>query len=318
MAGEGTRINGLTETTSPAGTDNMAVDTPTGVKRATVNTVRNLATAVPPMNGAAAVGASAKAAREDHVHPVDTSRAAASHTHDAGALTAGTIADARIPANIPRMLTANTTVNFTPGMTAAQMQALIDAQPKNLNGFTLTFQFGDGTYSLNSRLNFVGFFGGTLLICGNAAEETLASTKSVILDFSATIAASLYIQACDHVKVNGLHVKTLSGAYCVYSAANTRFDSLGCVLQSLGSSTGSRGAYIEASFASIKFAHFIGGHSAITSTISACVQINTCQSDSTTPPLYGLNAAAGIIYRVLGQPSGSTANEIKSYGGQIW
>jgi len=39
------------------------------------------ATAAPIVDGTAAVGTSAKYAREDHVHPTDTSRAAASHTH---------------------------------------------------------------------------------------------------------------------------------------------------------------------------------------------------------------------------------------------
>jgi hypothetical protein len=35
------------------------------------------------MDGTAAVGTSTKYAREDHVHPTDTSRAAANHTHSA-------------------------------------------------------------------------------------------------------------------------------------------------------------------------------------------------------------------------------------------
>ena len=39
------------------------------------------ATDAPIVDGTAAVGTSVKYAREDHVHPIDTSRAAASHTH---------------------------------------------------------------------------------------------------------------------------------------------------------------------------------------------------------------------------------------------
>lgn len=39
------------------------------------------ASAAPLMDGTAAAGTSTKYAREDHVHPTDTSRAAASHTH---------------------------------------------------------------------------------------------------------------------------------------------------------------------------------------------------------------------------------------------
>lgn len=49
------------------------------------------ATETPAMDGTAAVGTSEKYAREDHVHPTDTSRAASTHTHgsitNAGAIT---------------------------------------------------------------------------------------------------------------------------------------------------------------------------------------------------------------------------------------
>lgn len=41
----------------------------------------DLATATPLMDGTAAVGTSTKMARQDHVHPVDTGRAASAHTH---------------------------------------------------------------------------------------------------------------------------------------------------------------------------------------------------------------------------------------------
>ena len=49
------------------------------------------ATAAPIMDGTAAVGSSAKYAKEDHVHPVDTSRAAASHAHSTDDITSGTL-----------------------------------------------------------------------------------------------------------------------------------------------------------------------------------------------------------------------------------
>lgn len=52
-------------------------------------------TTTPKMAGTAAVGTETKVARGDHVHPVDTSRAAASHTHAASDVTSGTLAVAR-------------------------------------------------------------------------------------------------------------------------------------------------------------------------------------------------------------------------------
>lgn len=45
------------------------------------NSITGLASVASPMNGTAAVGTSTTVARQDHVHPVDTSRAASSHTH---------------------------------------------------------------------------------------------------------------------------------------------------------------------------------------------------------------------------------------------
>lgn len=51
--------------------------------------VPSAGTATPKMDGTAAVGSSAKYAKEDHVHPVDTSRAPASHTHSAGNILGG-------------------------------------------------------------------------------------------------------------------------------------------------------------------------------------------------------------------------------------
>ena len=47
------------------------------------NTTYTAASTAPKMDGTAAVGTSTKYARQDHVHPTDTSRAAANHTHSA-------------------------------------------------------------------------------------------------------------------------------------------------------------------------------------------------------------------------------------------
>ena len=84
-------------------------------------------------------------------------------------------------------LEENTTVNLDNSMSAATINALIAAQPKDLNGYILTFQFADGTYTLNETLDFSGFRGGgTLRIHGNSSDNSLSTTKSVNLDFSGT------------------------------------------------------------------------------------------------------------------------------------
>ena len=84
-------------------------------------------------------------------------------------------------------LEENTTVNLDNSMSAATINALIAAQPKDLNGYTLTFQFADGTYTLNETLDFSGFRGdGELKVFGNSSDNTMATSKSVNLDFSGT------------------------------------------------------------------------------------------------------------------------------------
>ena len=54
---------------------NLSIDSSTGVL--SVTGIPTAATANPLMDGTAAIGSSSKYAKEDHVHPTDTSRAAA-------------------------------------------------------------------------------------------------------------------------------------------------------------------------------------------------------------------------------------------------
>lgn len=94
-------------------------------------------------------------------------------------------------------LSSNTTVNLDSSMTTAQMQALIDAQPKNLNGYSLTFQFADGTYTLTGVLSFSYFYGGFLNIRGNPANETASATKNVVLKgASGNAAMEVFLPSC--------------------------------------------------------------------------------------------------------------------------
>lgn len=65
------------------------------MKISSSDTTYSPATATPIVNGTATVGTSTKYAREDHVHPTDTSRAASSHNHAASNITSGTLALAR-------------------------------------------------------------------------------------------------------------------------------------------------------------------------------------------------------------------------------
>ncbi len=86
-------------------------------------------------------------------------------------------------------LGADTTVNFDNSMSTAQIQALIDAQPKNLGGHTLTFQFADGTYSISTVLTIKDFYSGDVLVTGNQSEDenTKHTNQAVILNSNSRI-----------------------------------------------------------------------------------------------------------------------------------
>jgi hypothetical protein len=75
-----------------------------------------------------------------------------------------------------QILTSDRTVAFSSSFTTAQMQALIDAQPRNLGGKTLTFQFVDGNYNLSTGLQFGSFSNGNLFIYGNSSNNTGSSS----------------------------------------------------------------------------------------------------------------------------------------------
>lgn len=84
--------DGSTTLTSKISSMDTAIN---GKAAASHGTHVTFSTAAPAMNGTAAVGSATTVARSDHVHPVDTSRAAASHNHDAANITSGTLAVAR-------------------------------------------------------------------------------------------------------------------------------------------------------------------------------------------------------------------------------
>ena len=82
-------------------------------------------------------------------------------------------------------LTSNTTVTITNGTPSADIQAQIDAQPKNQNGYDLIFQFADGTFTTSNSLTWSYFYGGILKIYGNTGDASSTNTaQSVFIDGS--------------------------------------------------------------------------------------------------------------------------------------
>jgi hypothetical protein len=99
------------------------------------------------------------------------------------------------------LLSEDLTINLDWSMTLVEMQALIDAQPKNLNKNTLTFQFADGTYTFGTSLRFDNFHNGNLRVYGNPTENANSTheNQAVIFDASALTSYSniLYFWYCN-------------------------------------------------------------------------------------------------------------------------
>jgi len=119
-----------------------------------ISVVANPATATPLMDGTAAVGTSELYARQDHVHPTDTSRAAASHNHAAGDINSGTLGVARGGTGASSF-TANSVVMSGSSTTAALTTRGVVNNTSNTaltNNNYITTQ-NTVYYGLNHRIN---------------------------------------------------------------------------------------------------------------------------------------------------------------------
>jgi hypothetical protein len=215
-------------------------------------------------------------------------------------------------------LTENTTVNFTSAMTTAQIQALIDAQPKNLNGYSLTFQFADGSYTTTAALTFSYFHGGNLFVYGNTGESGLHTNQAVIVNSSASSCNTFYFLANSAwVRLFCIKAVAKSSAgytpakflYCQYSEIEYNYF--------LGDSTASGyGVLVDGGCAYV-YQNYV-------STVQYGIQalgsrIFSNENDDTgTPPLYGISSNnAAYLGKYSTQPAGSTANENAGSGGSI-
>jgi len=217
--------------------------------------------------------------------------------------------------NLIPALFADTTVSFTATESTAEIQAKIDAVPKNLNGYTLTFQFADGTYNLNAQLTFDGFFGGEVQILGNASESTaLHTTQAVIINTG----FRFQVSNCSNVVVHNLRLNSTVGS----SGQAFVFDKVlyaevkGCYVN-LSTTTGNVGLWTKGSTVEVHTTYFSGSEWALFSEYAGyIVSINNASIG--TLPKNGLVAThGGVVAKDGTQPSGSVANEFSGTGGVI-
>jgi hypothetical protein len=215
------------------------------------------------------------------------------------------------------------TVNFASTDTAAEIQALIDAVPKYIPyGKTVTFQFGDGTYSLTDSLNFDGFYGGGRVnIWGNTSDSTSKSTsQSVYLDFSASNGISVQGNRVSFIEVKHFRIDTPDGNSCIYMTKNAGYVRVlyGYYTNDGKTSTSSNGVFVtQYGKVYIQANYFNNNYYAIQANDMADL-VSFDNDDTGTSPTYGLRAITNsTIGKISTQPTGSTADELSQNGSAI-
>lgn len=213
-------------------------------------------------------------------------------------------------------LTGNTVVTIATTDATATIQALIDAQPRNLRGYTLTFQFADGLHILTDTLYFRHFHGGRLIVQGNAGDTTLSSTKAVSLQ-SASNTTVLKFEYCQYPVTRYLRFVLVtpstnpSGIYyqeafsgeinaCAFTNDTTTVsDGSGWYVRWLRST----GAALNNSFNY--------GHTAL---YAAWSFVQSSNHSSVNASTNGLASVSSTVFRIGTQPGGAESTET---GGQI-
>jgi hypothetical protein len=214
-----------------------------------------------------------------------------------------------------QILSSNKTVAISSSFTTTQIQALIDVQPKNLNGYVLTFQFADGTYSLTSALQFKSFGNGVINIYGNSANNNSNQAKNVTVT-GASGATAIYVSNCPYVTVRYLrinHSGTNSRALnCDFCRIVTEYCSF---VWTTANTTSGINFYLEYGVGRISSCNFAYGQFHIASVLSS---ILTSDSQSTTNnAAYGLVADSGYIIKRAGSQPGGTTAQLAQNGGMI-
>lgn len=220
----------------------------------------------------------------------------------------------------PQILTANTTVTLSNSMTTAQMQSIIDSQPKNLNGKSLTFAFSDGSYVLSgSPLTFECFSNGYVNINGNSANTSSNIDKNVVIrgainnhviylvnnPSNITVNNIKFVVTCSNNK-SGIYIDRTHYAYVNY-----------CAFTNANSSSAVNTGYGPSNWASR--AHVLNSKFSYLDNSIVCGYAATLISENQSTvanSFIALISNAGTIFRIGTQPSATNATATYN-GGQI-
>ena len=155
-------------------------------------------TSSPIMDGTAAAGSSSDYSRADHVHPTDTSRAAASHTHAASDITSG-LATVATSGSYDDLSNKPTIPSATSDLTN-DSGFITDAGVTSFNGSTGAITYTAPVTSVNSKTGAVSL---TYSDVGAAASShgthVEYSTTSPVMDGVATVGTASTVARSDHV-----------------------------------------------------------------------------------------------------------------------
>lgn len=215
----------------------------------------------------------------------------------------------------------STSVYYIQSTTDTDIQELIDAEPKNLNGKTLTFQFADGWYNLDSYLEFKDFIGGSLQIYGNATDNVTAERKHVVICSADTNVLNIQYNCKTMIKYirTVITSATMSTIAIDVIGANTGGGVYWCSTYCNGLGTGlsfsncpSIGAYYN---------YIRGGAYGIRAYGASHIVSGVGYSVEVEKPINGLTSVASTIYKAsINQPTGiePAYDEVKVDGGQIY
>jgi len=225
---------------------------------------------------------------------------------------------------ITRIPETSRTVSLNNSMTATEIQDEIDAVGSYIpDGATITFQFADGTYNLDSALSFQGFYGGgQIYIQGNTGETSgLHTNQSVHLNFNNS---SNGIYAVNNSGISLVYIRFLrvtvqngysgilaqrEGHFRIYynyvTCGNTTNGANTALYALQGSRVIFSNNYVSNCFYGIR-AH------------QNSIVDSTNNDDTGTQPRYGLGATRTSVVGKNGtQPAGGIANETSSTGSDI-
>jgi len=214
-------------------------------------------------------------------------------------------------------LDASRTYNIATSLSAADIQLIIDAQPKNLNGFNLIFQLADGTHTWTSGITFSSFYNGLIVIRGNSSEtNTLHTNQAVTIQSSSNIAKLITFNLCQKAEVRYIHFNFTGVTLynIVIQGAQSNMGIYGNYFQDDGNKVIAINAQTFSNFR-IMNNYFNKTDTALLSELSFCIsQASTTQTNQQT---VGLDARDGsTIAKNDVQPTAATA-ESTATGGVI-